>query len=207
MGHDLISSVMDIMQSSLSAYGAMVVWLGVFLSGETGILAASALSAQGHIDLWTVVVWAFLGSLSADVFWYWMIEKIIKKRNKKYFQKPASPKAEALLIRLADRNTFFVLTFIKFLVGMRLFLTFYIVLKKHIPFRTYLFLNSLGTAFFIAVLFPAGWFLGKGISSALSLERGFSGVISIVVLVLLFSQVLRRVFAFVVSLMSKSRNY
>lgn len=206
MGDDLISSVMNIMQSSLSTHGAIAVWFGVFLSGETGILAASALSAQGHINPWTVVVWAFLGSLSADIFWYWMIEKIIKKRDKKYFQKPASPKTEALLIRFTDRNTFFVLTFIKFLVGMRLFLTFYIVLKKHIPFRTYLSLNSLGTMFFIAVLFPAGWFLGRGISSVLSLERGLSSAVSVVVIIFIFFQISRRVFAFAVSLISKNRD-
>lgn len=206
MGDNLISSVMNIMQLLLSTYGAITVWLGVFLSGETGILAASALSAQGHINPWTVVIWAFLGSLSSDVFWYWMIEKNIKKRDKKYFQKPASPKAEALIIRFADRNTLFVLTFIKFLVGMRLFLTFYIVLKKHIPFRTYLLLNSLGTMFFIAVLFPTGWLLGKGISSVFSLERGLSGIISVVVIVFIFFQISRRVFAFAMAYISKNRD-
>jgi membrane protein DedA with SNARE-associated domain len=203
MEDTFVFSVMDILQISSSVYGAVAVWLGVFLLGETGILAAFALSAQGHISPQVVAMWAFLGSLSADVFWYWMIEKIIKKPNKKYFQKLSSTKTEAIIVRLTDSYTFFILTFIKFLIGIRLFLTFYIVLKKHIPFRTYLSLNSLGTVFFIAALFPVGWFLGKGVSSVLFLERGLLSIVSVVVLTLLFSQILRRVLAFVLLLMSK----
>lgn len=180
------------MQLTLVAYSAATVWLGAFLLGESGMLAAFALAAQGHLAVGTAIIWAFLGSLSADIFWYLIIEKVIKKRDKTYFQKKSDTEIQMLLIRLADRHTFLVLTFIKFLVGMRLLLTIYIVLMKHIPFKTYLLLNTIGTVFFIAVLFPLGWFLGKGLSSALSFEHGFIGIISVVALVLILFHIAQR---------------
>lgn len=201
--HQFISLIMGFVQTALSVYGAATVGFAVFLMGESAILAVAALSAQGFIGIKTALVWSFIGSLSADIFWYSMITKFFKKQSKEHLQETKPSEDQALLLHFAQHHTFVVLFFIKFLVGMRLFLTFYIVLKKHIKFGTYLWINSLGTLLFVGILFPLGWLLGKGVSSVLSFERGFMGIISVLVLVLVLLPLLRRAIVWIVALADK----
>jgi membrane protein DedA with SNARE-associated domain len=102
------------------------------------------------------------------------------------------------LLRVAENHTFLFFTFIKFLVGMRLILTIYILLKKRIPFAQYLFMNILGTFLFVGALFPMGWFLGKGISSAFSFEKGITSLISVIIVAMFLVSVLPRVANFLI---------
>ena len=56
------------------------------------------------------------------------------------------------LKRLFDEHLFVSLLLIKFLVGLRVALTFYLSMKKQLTPGRYLFLDSLGIFVFLAVL-------------------------------------------------------
>jgi len=203
--YSFLTGVADGMVSMLGSYEPLVVYLSVFLLGENGVLAASMLSSQGYLSPQTVFLYAALGSLSADVFWYVIIMTVLKRiRGGRILKQETTNERKKFVLTMAERHTFLFLTFIKFLIGMRLFLTTYILLKKHIPFVRYLLINAIGTILFIGVLFPLGWLLGKGVASALALERGVVGLVSTVVIVIILANLLPRLFAFIIARYSKT---
>ena len=202
--YGFLTNVADGMMALLGSYEPLVVYLSVFFLGENGVLAASMLSSQGYLLPPTVLLYAALGSLSADIFWYVITVSVLKRMyEKKSLKKETISEQKMFLLKVAEKHTFLFLTFIKFLIGMRLFLTIYILLKKHIPFTKYLLINCIGTVLFIGVLFPLGWLLGKGVSSALSVERGVVGVVSVVVVVIIIANFLPRLLAFIIARYSK----
>ena len=186
------------MHTVLDQYGALVIVLATFLLGENAALAAFALSAQGYIHSLKAIVFVFIGSMLADTFWFLITECVLKKQYKKYLDLKLKNSNEKMLARLVDKHFFVVLIFIKFLVGVRLFLTIYIILKNKIPFYKLAILNAIGTALFIAVIFPMGWFFGKGFSSIMLAGNWVIKVLSMVVFVVLFVSFLSRLVMFIV---------
>lgn len=195
-----MTNLADLMASLLVSYGHLVVYFGAFFLGENGILAAFMLSFQGYLSPQTVFIYAVLGSLSADIFWYFTTTVFLKRfYEKKLVKQETSSEQKMFLFKIAEKHIFLFLTFIKFLVGMRLFFTIYILLKKHISFWKYLLINVIGTILFVSVLFPLGWLLGKGVSSALSLEKGIAGLLSVVIVIMILANLLPRLFTFIVT--------
>ncbi|MDO8520589.1 MAG: hypothetical protein Q7S52_00575 [bacterium] len=205
MEQGILAGVAEQMLSMIQSHGSSMVYFGVFLLGENGALAAFMLAAQEQLTPQTAFLYAVLGSLSADIFWYWTSVKVLKRFFEKKFLQQEASEQKIFLLKMADQHTFVFLTFIKFLVGMRLFLTVYILLKKQISFARYLLINVVGTVLFIGVLFPAGWFLGKGISAAFTLERGITGLFSVIIVATILFNLLSRIFAFFVGKYVKKR--
>lgn len=198
MDYEFIQNIGTWLQVVLVSYGAVAIFVATFLFGESGAIAGFILSASGQVSPVAVFACAFAGSLSADIFWYFVSSTVLRNVYERKIREASSEGSKMILTRLADDHTFLLLTFIKFLVGMRLFLTIYIILRKRIPFHTYLFFNSIGTLFFISVLFPVGWYLGKGISGLLFIEQGITTVLLTIVGVVMVVQLAPRAVAMVV---------
>ena len=107
------------MMSLLGSYEPLVVYLSVFLLGENGVLAASILSSQGYLSPQTVFLYAALGSLSADIFWYSVIVFGLKRTYEKRFLKEKQSEEKMFVLKIAERHTFLFLTFIKFLIDRK----------------------------------------------------------------------------------------
>jgi membrane protein DedA with SNARE-associated domain len=133
----------------------------------------------------------------ADIFWFFMTEYVIRRHYEKRITKSMQSDDKRFIISLVDKHFFWVLIFIKFLMGMRLVLTIYIVLKNRIPFFQKVLIDAVGTVLFLAVLFPIGWLFGKGVSSALSLEQNILTILSAVVFIILFVSLAPKIFIFV----------
>lgn len=181
MDHSIITTLIQSLEVLLADYGQFTVGLSVFFLGENAALAVFALSAKGLIDPRVAFVWAFLGSFASDIFWFLIAEYVFKKYYERKIKEAKQDKSNRFLMRLIDKHFFITLVIIKFLVGMRLILTLYIVLKNKIPFITKAALNIIATALFMAVLFPIGWHLGLGSSDSLSIEQNLVQVVTIVV--------------------------
>lgn len=198
---DHISLILHVMQDALELHAVATVTIGTFLLGENAALAAFALSAQGYINPVLAVLCVFIGSMLADIFWFFMTEYVIRRYYEERFEKrlvKAEQKDDEkrFIITLIDKHFFWVLIFIKFLMGMRLLLTIYIVLKNRIPFHKKVILDAIGTVLFLGILFPVGWFFGKGVSSALAVEQGFISFLSIIVFIMLFGAFSHRIVMF-----------
>lgn len=176
----LVASVTAWMQASFAIWGSIIVLPVVFLWGENGAIVAFALSAQGYINPVSAAIFAFLGSFLADLFWYVACASALRpcvlKRTKQDL-KPEKP--PSTLIGLARLHPYITLTILKFLMGVRLMLTIYILTSRKIPFRAYFICTAFGNLLFISVLFPLGWYLGKGLSHALALEKSITSIVTL----------------------------
>lgn len=194
---DHIIWVIQFLDEMLVSHGELTSLIGTFLLGENAAIAIFALSAQGYIHPVNALIFVFFGSMLADIFWFFMTEYVIRHHYEKRITKSMQSDDKRFIISLVDKHFFWVLIFIKFLMGMRLVLTIYIVLKNRIPFFQKVLIDAVGTVLFLAVLFPIGWLFGKGVSSALSLEQNILTILSAVVFIILFVSLAPKIFIFV----------
>jgi membrane protein DedA with SNARE-associated domain len=206
MDHTTIVWTIDVIQSLLTHCGVLIVIVGVFLLGENAALAAFALSAKGFIDPVTAFICAFIGSLASDIFWFFITKYVLRKHYEKRLEKESHKRKNRLLIHLAEKHFFWTLIFIKFLIGMRLILTLYIVLKNKIPFSQKVVLDSIGTVLFMSALFPVGWYLGKGVSKVLATEQNILYALTAVVGVIIALHLIPELILYIMRRFDKGQN-
>lgn len=151
-------------------------FIGAFLLGENIILIAFLLSAQGYLEPSSTIIICFLGSLSADLFWYFFGNiflpdyKVLKfLENDKFY-------GNRFINLLLRQNQLVTFTFIKFLVGIRLILTLGFVLIKKVSFFRYLLLCIISNSIFIIVLYGFTFLAKKGIA-VLPIYHNFNTVL------------------------------
>lgn len=144
-------------------YGWIIMIIGVFLLGESVSIAVFALAGMGFIGPSWALILVFTGSMLADIFWFYMAEFVFRERFEKFLIIRQEKKTFSLIVQLLDRHFFWILIMIKFMMGLRLILTIYIALRMKVPFIKKIFINGLGTILYLSVLFPIGWYLGKGV--------------------------------------------
>ncbi len=196
-------SFIHLLQEMLQNHGALVATIATFLSGENAALALFALSAQGYIHPIKALFFVFCGSMLADIFWFVVTEYVLrpyyeKKGGVSFALRPKN-KTEEKVLRRIDTHFFWMLIFIKFLIGMRLVLTIYIVLKNKIPFYKKVAYDAAGTIIFLAVLFPIGFLFGKGVSSIFSYTENIMNIISLVVSIIVFMFIAKKIMVSVIS--------
>lgn len=174
----------SLLQSDFVLISAFAVWLSTFSLGENGALIAFTLSLQGFIDPLLAMSFVFLGSLSADLFWFIMTTSAIRPWYERRFKKPeATKEAAGPFLGIAEKHPYGVLVIIKFLVGIRLFLTIYILTKKHIRFGAYLICNVLANILFTGAVYLLAFSFYKGAEHVLSTEHTITTVITMLCIV------------------------
>ncbi len=159
----------------VSTYGVFGVYLGTFFLGENIILIALLLSLQGYLDVWTVVIYSFLGSLSADLFWYFFGNAFFTHQKILTFIEERK-KSSKMINFLLKQNLLITFTLIKFLVGIRLILTLGFILIKKISFVRYFFLCILSNSLFVLALYGFASLVKKGIN-VLNLYHSFNTIL------------------------------
>ena len=189
MEHEFLAQVIHTVENLLVNYGAYTAAISVFFLGENAAIAVFALSFLGFINPLTAFFFAFIGSILSDIFWFFIAEFVLRKHYEKQLREAKETSSNRFFMNLIDKHFFWMLIFIKFMVGVRLILTLYIVLKNKVPFWRKIFLNSVGTIFFLGVLFPVGWVLAQGNQETLSIEQTIERIITGIFLLFLFSHV------------------
>lgn len=189
-------SLITLIEHLFTNYGLITIILSVFFLGELAVIATFALSANGFIAPHLAMLYTFLGTILIDIFWFYVAEYVLRKKFEEKLRKKSSDKNFAFLTSLIDKHFFVILLFIKFLMGMRLILTLYIVLKTRIPFYKKIVLDSIGAVLFIAVLFPIGWSFGKGMSSLFEKSELISQILTSVTLLIVFIAIFPHVILF-----------
>ena len=77
----------------ISQYGYIALFIGVFIEGETILIAAGFAARLGHLSLTWVILIAFAGSLAGDQFYFFLG----RVRGKTFLQK--RPRWEAKVKR------------------------------------------------------------------------------------------------------------
>lgn len=160
------SSLLQFITNIPPEYWYGVIFLGTFLLGENVIIAAFVFTAT-HPSLFPITfLMTLCGTLAADIFWYLIaIHVISKTRLKNVLRKKSSDTTLGPILRIADHHPYLLLLGIKFLAGIRLFLSLSIITRTRLSFRQFLFFDTLGATIFIALLSALGWFASTRVSA------------------------------------------
>jgi membrane protein DedA with SNARE-associated domain len=183
-------------ESDVVLLGACAAWLAAFFTGEGGGILVLAYALEGTIDTSVALVFIFLGSLSADMFWYLVTASTLRPWFEKYFKKASvkEPKKVSLpVLEYAKRHPYSVLLLIKFLVGLRLVLTIYIAARKDIPFGKYFVCNIIANILFVAALYGIALSVHATLGNTLDIKNNISHAITLVVIVVVGSQIVLRI--------------
>ena len=163
----------------LITYHLPALFAGAFFFGETVILTASFLSAQGWWNLWSIFVVTLLGTVLSDGVWFLLGNWILHRKN---FQKHEA-KYEKLVNKLDKKignRPYLSLLVIKFLYGTRILTIIYLSFRK-IKFWQFIIFDFLGTSFWLVVIMVIGWLAGKGYSHVIqvfhNIGYGFSALL------------------------------
>ncbi|KKW42207.1 MAG: DedA membrane associated protein [Candidatus Magasanikbacteria bacterium GW2011_GWA2_56_11] len=154
----------------LTLYHAPAIFAGAFLFGETIILSAAFLSAQGWWQPGTVFWFSLLGTVIADCVWFFFGHLATRTRRWEKNQEKY-----ARVIEFVERKTgnrpYLALIPIKFMYGTRILTIIYLSLHR-VKFWSFLAADLAATALLLAVLIPLGWLAGRGYTNLLTTYHG-----------------------------------
>ncbi|MBI2410806.1 MAG: VTT domain-containing protein [Candidatus Kerfeldbacteria bacterium] len=170
----------------LSHHHVSIIFLGAFFFGETVIIAAAYLAAQGLWSPATVFLLAFFGTMASDICWFWIGGKFHGAIEKRASYQVQQQKYAHFLKKLTGEKPFLALLFIKFLYGTRILTLLYLSMRK-VRMRYLVIYNAIGTIFWLAVIIPIGWLTQKGLTTAVpllgKLEYSLLGILMLIILI------------------------
>lgn len=178
------------MEQFLAHHHVWIIFFGSFLLGESLILTASALAAQGHFGVWSVIGWAYLGTVLSDAGWFMLAGKARSFIERNPDRRQRYERVLAWLDRRFGARPERALLFIKFVYGTRIATITYLSLRRT-PWRVFAGLNAIGTAIWLAVIVTVGWLAGKGLAS---LGANLSRLEYLLPLLLISALVIRGIF-------------
>ena len=153
------------MTELIATYGYAAVFVGCFLEGETILVLGGFAAHRGYLDIWLVVMVAFVGTSVGDQLYFFLGRRwgnrILARRPG--WQVPAG-RARRLLERY---DVLFILSF-RFLYGLRTMSPFAIGMSGF-PTRRFLALNLIAGAVWAVAVAWAGYAFGHGL--ALAIDR------------------------------------
>ena len=177
--------------SLLSRYELPAIFLGAFFFGESVILAATFLAAEGVWPLYGVFWLSLTGTLVADCMWFLLSKPLFAYLNRwggieakygHYLQK---------LENKDPRKQFYYLIFFKFLYGTRIITIMYTSIQK-MPFWKFIVIDTISTILWLTTMMGVGWLIWKGIVHALPtlhiIQYTLTATIVLVILVRLFTK-------------------
>jgi len=159
---------------------------GVPLPGETALIAAAVLSAEGHWSLLAVIAVAALAAIVGDNAGYW----IGRKGGRKFLQRTpivrdaferALPPAERFFAKHGAKTVFFG----RFVAFLRITAA-WLAGISHMPWWRFLFWNALGGVIWAVLVGFVAYHFGKAAAEAINHYGLIGGIVAVGLLVILF---------------------
>ncbi|MEY1661467.1 DedA family protein [Isoalcanivorax beigongshangi] len=151
------------LQRLLEDYGYLALFLGTYFEGETILVLAGFLAYREYLELWMVILVAFIGSYAGDQTWFylgrWKGNSLLERKPK---LKLLADKALRYLNKYPD---LWVLSF-RFVYGLRTVMPVAIGMSGYPPLR-YLVLNGIGAAIWATVLGYTSYIFGAVLEEVL----------------------------------------
>jgi len=152
------------------AWFYFVIFLWTFLEGETIVLCAGFAAAQGLIDPWLLVLFAWTGSFSGDQCYFWLGRNYGTRLLDRFPRWRGG--VDAALSWLERYDTGFILSF-RFIYGVRNFSSFALGLSA-VRWDRFLRLNLCAALLWAASFVAVGYFLGHAFRAMLGdIARSF----------------------------------
>lgn len=163
--------------SVIGSHWALSTYVSVMVLNESAILASFCLAAGDVVGKFpTIVLVSILGLLTNDLILF----AIARIGSVHVPNSGVAPKS--VLGRFMTRNAFCSLLFIKFLFGIRLFLTMYLVVKSRMPLGKFMLYDLFGSFLYVGVIGTLGWMIGRGSTGVLD---AYQQVVRVVVIVMI----------------------
>jgi membrane protein DedA with SNARE-associated domain len=145
------------MESFLEQYGYLALVVGTFLEGETAILVASSLIANGPFQFPFTVLAAFFGSFVSDWIYY-----LIGRLNGKYFlaKRPKLAAKVEPATRFFHQHKLQILFSYRFLYGFRVIIPLVVGLSGIRP-ASYLFYSIVTGLLWATLVSTTGYWIGR----------------------------------------------
>ena len=152
---DYLDYFLNIVQN----YGYFAVFLGSLIEGESIILAACVLAAAGHLNIYKIMIIAFIGTLIADQALYYLGRYYGQRLFDRFpFIHKQAERANRLL-RKYDRGFILIC---RFIYGIRI-ISSAVVGAAGIPPKRFIPLNFIAALIWSVVSCTAGYFIGETI--------------------------------------------
>lgn len=170
-GHQL-PGVFGKLQPTLQHYGYLAVGgalffedFGVPLPGETMLIAASLYAGAGHLEIWVVVIVAFLAAVLGDnvgfAIGHFGGRPLLERVGKYVFLTPKRIDAAEAFFR---RHGNWIVVVARFIEGLRQ-ANGIIAGIVEMPWKRFLAANALGAALWVAVWSTLGYFAGSHVET------------------------------------------
>ena len=170
----------------LQQYQLLAVFVGSILFGESVIVPAILLSAQGIFSPVGVFFAAFFGTVVADIGWFLLGRHgidLLAKFSSRVRERYASYIEQVEHRNERKRLIFFIL--FKFIYGVRILTIIYFSLHR-MPFMRFVGIVAAGTLIWLSVAFAVAWpawrFLSERIPSFESLQFMLLGILGAAIL-------------------------
>ena len=171
----------------LGNFGWLVSYFAPFVGGENGVLIMAFLSAQGILPLTTVIFFSFLGMITLDSIWFFIVrtEGFSKLKRWQRISKQTIS-LEKRIEKISAKQDVFILLISKILVGTRILIIIYLGMKK-MSYKKFFALNTLPTLVWAGALGLLGWLAGRGYYSLSSVSHNLfiGGIILLGIMVFL----------------------
>jgi membrane protein DedA with SNARE-associated domain len=177
---------------AMETYGSLMVLVGTILTGEIAILTGFILSVQGWFSVGLVFLFAIVGTLIADFFWFSM-GRLFPNWIQGLPLFKALSASTVFQLQMRVKNQALTLLIMKYLYGFRWITIVYLASYNKISARNFIIYDILGTVIFVLSLAAIGIPAGAGIYNLVPAYRSVVGIVTAIAFALLISTCLRLV--------------
>lgn len=173
-------------ESLLEQFGYVAVFIGVFLEGETTLIAAGFFASRGYLDYGGVVTVAAVGAYCGHLFWFWLGRVHGVKLLDRY---PRLNRHLGKGIRVFERYGAAAIIMTQWIYGLRITCAVIIGMSR-ISIAKVLIYEAISCVAWAFTITTAGFYFGRAIETLLGrvahVERYGLALIAIVALILWF---------------------
>lgn len=167
------------------AFQYIIIFLGAAFGGELALFTLSFLSAQGVLPIFTLIIFSFLGTFSADILWFLIgktniVKKIISHR---YAYSAISIFSQAI-DRMSKGSRFTALILAKFLIGTRILLIMYLS-EKNFGLKNFVRYDAVAVLIWLILITPIGFISGLGFTYLAEIFHNLYIEIGLILLIIL----------------------
>lgn len=150
----------EVFATYLSQHWFLSTYLGTMAFNESAILGAFSLLVDGSVGRYFFLgLAATLGVLTNDLILYGITHFGLRKITSKV--EGRKEEIGSIFERVFFHSTFLSLLFLKFLVGIRTFLTIYLLAEKKMSLKMFVLYDLCGILLYVIVLGVLGTFIGN----------------------------------------------
>ena len=157
----------DILLELMKEYGYVILYLWSILEGESGLIMAGLLTANGDMSLYIAIFVAGLGGFTGDQIYFY-----IGRYNKKYVHKKFKGQRRkfALAHLLLKKHGWPIIFMQRYMYGLRTIIPISIGLTRY-DAKTFAFINILSAWTWATVTIVPVWYFGEEILALLKIAK------------------------------------